>query len=141
KIIEAKPEWRSRLRRALFPEIDVPKALQTLAESQVQTNALLKRLDARMEKLEIGQEQLKTDVSTLKSDVSVLKADVKSLKTDNRTLKGKAQEQTYHNKADAIFGRYLRNGRKGANQVADLLYDSLENGQISDAEITQVLGA
>lgn len=34
KIIEAQPEWRSRLRRALFPEIDVPKALQSLAESQ-----------------------------------------------------------------------------------------------------------
>ena len=141
KIIETKPEWRGQLRRALFPEIDVPKALQMLAESQVQTNALLKRLDARVERLEIGQEQLKQDVGVLKQDVGVLKQDVGVLKRDMKSLKGKAQEQTYHNKADAIFGRYLRNGRKAANQVADLLYDNLENGQVSEAELTQVLAA
>ena len=62
KIIEAQPEWRSRLRRVLFPEIDIPKALQALAEAQLQTNALLKKMDARIERLEIGQEQLKQDV-------------------------------------------------------------------------------
>lgn len=57
------------------------------------------------------------------------------------SLEDLLEAQTYHLKADAIFGRYLRNGRKAANQVADLLYDSLENGQISEAELTQVLAA
>lgn len=134
KIIEAQPEWRSRLRRALFPEIDVPKALQSLAESQqallkaqLETTVALKRLETTTERLAIGQDQLRRDLNELKTDV--------------RKLKGKAQEQTYHNKADAIFGRYLRNGRKAASQIADALYDSLEKGQVSDAEITQVLAA
>ncbi len=127
KIIEVQPEWRSRLRRALFPEIDVAKALQTLAESQLQINALLKRIDARIERLETRVERVELGQTQLQKDV--------------KSLKGKAQEQTYHNKADAIFGRYLRNGRKAASQIADLLYDSLEQGQVSDAEITQVLAA
>jgi len=134
KIIEAQPEWRSRLRRALFPEIDVPKALQSLAESQqallkaqLDTTVALKRLETTTERLAIGQDQLRRELNELKTDV--------------RKLKGKAQEQTYHNKADAIFGRYLRNGRKAASQIADALYDSLEKGQVSDAEITQVLAA
>lgn len=134
KIIEAQPEWRSRLRRALFPEIDVAKALQTLAESQIQINALLKRIDARAERLETKVEHLDARVGRLEIGQTQLQRDV-------RSLKGKAQEQTYHNKADAIFGRYLRNGRKAASQIADALYDSLEKGQVSAAEITQVLAA
>ena len=59
KIIEAKPEWRSRLQRALFPEIDLPKAFQSLAASQAEMSSLLKRMDARVERLEIGYEQIK----------------------------------------------------------------------------------
>ena len=134
KIIEAQPEWRSRLRRALFPEIDLPKALQALAKAQVETNVALKRLETTVERLAIGQDQSRRDLEELKYDFKILKTDV-------GILKGKAQEQTYHNKADAIFGRYLRNGRKAANQIADLLYDGLENRQISEAEMTQVLAA
>ncbi len=162
KIIEAKPEWRSRLRRALFPEIDIPKAYQTLAESQAEMSSILKRLDTRVERLEIGQEQikqdvgvlkqdvgvlkqdvgiLKQDVGILKQDVGVLKRDVGVLKRDSANLKGKAQEQTYHNKADAIFGRYLRNGRKAGSWVADHLYAALLDEKVSEAEVEQVLAA
>ena len=141
KIIEAKPEWRSRLRRALFPEIDIPKAFQTLAESQAEMSSLLKRMDARIERLEIGQEQIKQDVGVLKQDVGVLKQDVTVLKRDSANLKGKAQEQTYHNKADAIFGRYLRNGRKAGSWVADHLYAALLDEKVSEAEVEQVLAA
>src|SRR5690349_15533827 len=49
------------------------------------------------------------------------------------------EAQTYHLKADMIFGRYLRNGDKATNYVADLLYDALVDGQISETEMTQVL--
>ena len=141
KIIEAKPEWRSRLQRALFPEIDIPKAFQTLAESQAEMSSILKRLDTRVERLEIGQEQIKQDVGVLKQDVGVLKQDVTVLKRDSANLKGKAQEQTYHNKADAIFGRYLRNGRKAGSWVADHLYAALLDEKVSEAEVEQVLAA
>lgn len=141
KIIEAKPEWRSRLQRALFPEIDLPKAFQSLAASQAEMSTLLKRMDARVERLEIGQEQLRQDVSVLKQDVNVLKQDVGVLKRDSATLKGRSLEQTYVNKATAIFGRYLRNGRTAANLVADQLYAALSDEKVSDAEVEQVLAS
>ena len=134
KIIEAKPEWRSRLQRALFPEIDLPKAFQSLAASQAEMSSLLKRMDARVERLEIGQEQIKQDVGVLKQDVGVLKR-------DSATLKGRSLEQTYVNKAAAIFGRYLRNGRTAANLVADQLYAALSDEKVSDAEVEQVLAS
>jgi len=155
KIIEAQPEWRGRLRRALFPEIDVPKALQALANAQAETNHAIKRLEATVERLAIGQEQLRQDVSVLKQDVSVLKQDVsvlkqdvgvlkqdsKELKTDVRALKGSSHERDYRDKADAIFGRYLRNGHRATNWVADQLHEALENDRISDADLHQVLAA
>ena len=50
-------------------------------------------------------------------------------------------EQTYHYKADAIFGRYLHNGHKVTNLVADQLYNAFEAERISDAEFRQVLAA
>ena len=141
KIIEAKPEWRSRLQRALFPEIDLPKAFQSLAASQAEMSSLLKRMDARVERLEIGYEQIKQDVGVLKQDVGVLKQDVGVLKRDSATLKGRSLEQTYVNKAAAIFGRYLRNGRTAANLVADQLYAALSDEKVSDAEVEQVLAS
>ena len=148
KIIEAKPEWRSRLQRALFPEIDLPKAFQSLAASQAEMSSLLKRMDARVERLEIGYEHikqdvgvLKQDVGVLKQDVGVLKQDVGVLKRDSATLKGRSLEQTYVNKAAAIFGRYLRNGRTAANLVADQLYAALSDEKVSDAEVEQVLAS
>jgi len=118
KIIEARPEWRSRLRRALFPEIDVPKALQALAEAQLRTEATLQRL-------EVGQKELKQDVSGLKRDVGI--------------LKGRSQEQDYYNKATSIFGRYLRKGHDASEAVADQLHEALQDGRITDAEYRQVL--
>src|SRR5437899_1684305 len=50
-------------------------------------------------------------------------------------------DQTSYYKADAIFGRYLRNGHKVTNSVADQLYDAFEAERISDAEFRQVLAA
>lgn len=59
-IVNTNPEWRRKLVKALFPEIDVPKALQELAEAQRRTEAGLQRLEklaaetfAQMGKIEI----------------------------------------------------------------------------------------
>jgi phage shock protein A len=260
RILEAQPEWRSRMRRALFPEIDVPKALERLSESTAALLASMRdlrdffesfksgqtslqqdtqdlkagqqELFQRTDRLEIGQQELrqelhtvkedvsvlktdvsvlktdvsvlktdvsvlktdvsvlktdvsvlktdvsvlktdvsvlktdvsvlktdvsvlKTDVSVLKTDVSVLKTDVSVLKTDVReiksemgvmrgdvgTLKGKVHEAFYRDKAGAIFGVYLRNGREVTNQIADQLHDAVGNGLITQDEFTQVLAA
>ncbi len=196
-IVETHPEWRRRLVRVLFPDIDVPKAFQNLAESQQRMDALLEHLntlygrsDKRMAHIESDVAELKSDVAVLKSDVTVLKSDVAVLKSDvaklkadvaklksdvaelkadvaelkadvallksdvavlktdmrevkhtQGELKGSVQELLYNNKANAIFGRYLKRGRDATNRIADQLHAAEEADQITEQEFTQVMAA
>jgi len=50
--LETQPEWRMELRRLLFPEalVDLPRALEELAEAQRQTEETLDRVTERMER-------------------------------------------------------------------------------------------
>jgi len=50
--LETQPEWRMELRRLLFPEalVDLPRALEELAEAQRQTEETLGRVTERMER-------------------------------------------------------------------------------------------
>jgi hypothetical protein len=84
---------------------------------------------------------LKEDMVVVKGDVSGLKEDHISIKRDVAQLKGDSFERIYHLKADAIFGRYLRNGQNVTNLVADRLQEALEQGQISETDFDQVLAA
>jgi hypothetical protein len=76
-----------------------------------------------------------------KDDVSGLKEDRISIKRDLAQLKDDSFERIYRLKADAIFGRYLRNGQNVTNLVADRLQEALEQGQISETDFDQVLAA
>jgi hypothetical protein len=132
RIIEAQPEWRSRLRRALFPEIDIPKALQELAEAQQRTGETLRALEATVARLATVQEQLTKTVNRLAVGQDKLIREV-------RDLKGLSHERTYRDKAIGIFGRLIRNGHDVTNWVADQLYEALEAGQVTDDDLRQVL--
>jgi cell division protein FtsB len=87
KILEARPEWRRKMVRVLFPEIDLAKALQELAEESKLTQAALRRLEETMSRFAIGQQRLETDVTVLKQDMTGLKQDVTVLKQDVTVLK------------------------------------------------------
>jgi uncharacterized protein YwgA len=52
RLLEATPEWRVQLLRVLFPEalLDLPRAVEALAEAQRRTQAALDRLTERMER-------------------------------------------------------------------------------------------
>jgi hypothetical protein len=140
-IIDTNLEWRSRLRRALFPEIDVAKALFELAEAQVRTEAGLQRLEKVVAEIAIAQTEMQRDLHTLKQDVGVLKQDVGVLKRDNGELKGLSLETYYRNRAPALFGRYLTKGRDATQRVVELLNKALAADQISDDEYDAVLAA
>jgi len=51
-LLETRPEWRMELRRLLFPEalVDLPRALEELAEAQRRTEETLNRVTERMER-------------------------------------------------------------------------------------------
>lgn len=44
RIINAYPQWRKQVRESLFPEIDLPKAFQELAEAQRETKQSVRKL-------------------------------------------------------------------------------------------------
>jgi len=71
----------------------------------------------------------------------VLKEDCKVLKADVAYLKDKSYENEYWNKADAIFGSLMRRGRNMTHDVADRLYDAVDSGDITEAQLTQVLAS
>jgi uncharacterized LabA/DUF88 family protein len=52
RILHTQPEWRAELLRVLFPEalVDLPRALEALAEAQRQTEKTLKEVTERMER-------------------------------------------------------------------------------------------
>lgn len=133
QIIETHPEWRRRLKRALF-DIDL--------------EASLARLSIEMEKLATTQNRQADDIEVLKGDVSVLKSDVSVLKSDNvvikrdlAELKGKSYENEYRFRASGIFGRFLLRGRDRTDDVAVQLHEAVAEKLISPAELTQVLSA
>lgn len=133
-IIEKQPEWRRRLQKALFPDIDIAKALQDLAETAQALRTMVERIDMRLTNVE-------HDVSVLKSDVSVLKKDVDILKKDSRWLKGDSVERKYRDSAAGLFGLFIKNGHDATNEIANALYAAVETGTISENDLTQVLAA
>jgi len=144
-IIETHPEWRRRLKRALF-DIDIEaalvkleKAVAELVETQRQHAAEMREISIQIRQiLEVQSRQAK-DMQTLKTDVSQLKTDVSQLKTDVGSLKGKAYEQEYRAKASGIFGNFIRRGRNRMDDIAEQLYDAVALGKISQAKRRKVL--
>jgi hypothetical protein len=171
RLLEAHPEWRRELRRVLFPEIDIPKALQELAEAQRRTEATVERLAAQMatgfmdataaretgfagaaaerqsivEQMETGFAQAAAErqsiVERMEAGFSEAAAERKAMKHDLGRLKGLAHEQFYRERAQALFGRYLTRGRDVTEQIADQLQTACQAGELAEEEYTQVLAA
>lgn len=134
QILETHPEWRRKLIKALFPEIDLPKALQELAESQQRLEAVIERLTTIYERLDTRALHLETGVAELKTDMGEVKYSLGD-------LKGSSHERDYRDKAISIFGRYLKRGRDVTSEVADQLQAAEDAGQVTEQEFDQVLAA
>jgi len=146
EFINVHPIWRQKLAQALFPDIDVAKAFQDLADVQRRTLELIQELTGRVSHIETDVSVLKTDVSVLKTDVSVLKADVSVLKRDMTQvkrdlthLKGFNYESRIIQRADAILGRFMRRGHDARNEIGLLLEEAEEQGLITEQEHDHVL--
>jgi uncharacterized coiled-coil DUF342 family protein len=87
RLLEEHPDWRRQLVKILFPDVDLPKALQELAEAQQRMNLALERLTVTQERLVTDVAGLKTDSAGLKTDTAEVKTDVAGLKTDVSELK------------------------------------------------------
>ncbi len=163
RITESHPEWRRKLRRALFPEIDVPRALQKLAEAHDRMDAAIERLtiqletgfaetaagftEAAAERKVMKQDtqdlatRMETGFTEASAERKTLRQDVNKLRQDVGTLKGLSHEQFYQFKSNAIFGRYLKRGQEATEWVADQLQEAQKAGKISYKAFDQVMAA
>ena len=236
RIVETRPAWRHRMVKALFPEVNVPKALQELAEQQCRTEATIQRLGERIEsgfaeataerktglaeaamdhkaleerveagfaeaaaerksgfaeaaaerrsmraaheslagrvesgfaeaaaareagfaeaaaerqslagRMETGFAEAAVERQSLagrmETGFAEAAADRKEIRRAVGELKGISHERTYRDKADAIFGSYLKRGRKVTSSVSEQLYDAIDAGTILEQEQRKVLAA
>ena len=144
QLLEANPDLRARLLRALFPEVflNLPRALEALAEAQRQTEEALERLAKRVEQgFAEAAEERRRGFAEAAEDRKRIWEEIKILKKDVRDLKGDAREVFYRQRAAGIFGRWVRRGTDVTNDVADRLQEALDSGRISEEEYLHALAS
>ena len=148
--INTHPQWRDRLLKALFPDLDIAKAFQQLAEVQHKNQLVLQALTERVGHIETDVAVLKTDVAVLKTDVSILTNRVETgfaavaaeqavLRRDVAQVKGYNYESRIIQHADAILGRFIRRGHNARNELGLLLEDAEDEGLITEQEHDRVM--
>jgi len=141
EIVNTNPEWRRKLVKALFPEIDLPKALQELIESNRLMRAQLGDVEARLERMEAWQGHTDTRLERMEAWQGHTDTRLGRMERDLAALKGDNYESNFERKADAIFGGILKRGRNSRQEVIAQLDQAEEIGQLSEREYTQVLAA
>jgi len=86
-IINTRPEWRQRLRKSLFPEIDLPKAFQELAKAQQRTEASIQRLTIRMDQLTAHVGEIKRTQDEMKRTQDQMKRSQDEMKRSQDEMK------------------------------------------------------
>ncbi len=154
-IINNHPDWRRKLVKALFPEIDLPKALQELIESNRLLRAQLGDVDARLARMEDRQARMEDRQDRMEGQL--IRIEGRQDKMDHRLdriettvtrldrsvaeLKGDNYESNFVRKADAILGTFVRRGHDGRQEIATKLEVAEAENQISDEDYTQVMAA
>jgi len=169
RILHTQPEWRAELLRVLFPEalVDLPRALEALAEAQRQTEKTLKEVTERMERgfaeaaadrqriwenierlterMERGFAEAAADRQriweAMQQGFAEAAADRQVMRQDIGELKGFAREWFYRYRAASIFGRLLSAGQDATQEVAQQLRTAQQAGRISAEEYQRVLDA
>ncbi len=154
-IINTHPEWRQKLVKALFPEIDVAKALQELIETNRQMRVQLGDIDARLAEIDARQarmEERQTHMEERQTRMEDWQTHTEDWKTDTTRrlvhierdigdLKGDNYENGFIRRADAIFGLFLRRGHDARPEIANQLEAAEEAGQIKSSDYDLVIVA
>ena len=139
--MQARPEWRADLRRVVLTD-ELLALPEQVARLQVETDRRFhelaeaqRRTEERVAALAEAQNRINEQIAALTRVVYALTEDVRVLKIDVGDLKGDNLERRYREKAPAYFGRLVRRMRVlSAEELAGLLEDAVEQGQLTDAE-------
>jgi hypothetical protein len=141
RLLQARPEWRADLRRVVLTE-ELLALPEQIARLQVETDRRFhelaeaqRRTEERVAALVEAQNRINEQIAALTRVVYALTEDVRVLKVDVGDLKGDNLERRYREKAPAYFGRLVRRMRVlSAEELAGLLEDAVEQGQLTEAE-------
>ena len=169
RILHTQPEWRAELLRVLFPEalVDLPRALEELAEAQRRTEETLDRVTERMERgfaeaaadreriwetMQQGFAEAAVDRKRIWENIEQLTermergfaeaaAERAEMRQDIGVLKGSTKESFYRDRAAAIFGRLLKAGQDATQEVVQRLRAAQQENRVSAEEYQSVLNA
>ena len=141
RLLQARPEWRADLRRVVLTD-ELLALPEQIARLQVETDRRFhelaeaqRRTEERVAALVEVQNRINEQIAALTRVVYALTEDVRVLKIDVGDLKGDNLERRYREKAPAYFGRLVRRMRVlSAEELAGLLEDAVEQGQLTEAE-------
>jgi hypothetical protein len=141
RLLQARPEWRADLRRVVLTD-ELLALPEQIARLQVETDRRFhelaeaqRRTEERVAALAEAQNRINEQIAALTRVVYALTEDVRVLKIDVGDLKGDNLERRYREKAPAYFGRLVRRMRVlSAEELAELLEDAVEQGQLTEAE-------
>jgi hypothetical protein len=141
RLLQARPEWRADLRRVVLTD-ELLALPEQVARLQVETDRRFhelaeaqRRTEERVAALAEAQNRINEQIAALTRVVYALTEDVRVLKIDVGDLKGDNLERRYREKAPAYFGRLVRRMRVlSAEELAGLLEDAVEQGQLTEAE-------
>ncbi len=138
RILRSNDDIRRQVKQALFPGIDLESALQELIELNKRHDERLTRVEKTLEEMQAANAQRAKQVDKRFEQIDKR---FDRLEHDVNFMKGKLFETEYAIKAASIFGSFLRRGRDGTNDVADRLYDMIDQGSVTIEDIDQVLAA
>jgi hypothetical protein len=141
RLLQARPEWRADLRRVVLTD-ELLALPEQIARLQVETDRRFhelaeaqRRTEERVAALAEAQNRINEQIAALTRVVYALTEDVRVLKIDVGDLKGDNLERRYRERAPAYFGRLVRRMHVlSAEELAGLLEDAVEQGQLTDAE-------
>lgn len=140
RVLRENPEWKEEVRRELLGEeiLSLPalvrqnsEAIDRLAEQMTRSEARLKGVEARLEGVETRLRGVETGLQALRYDFGVLGGDVGQ-------LKGYALEARFRERADGIFGRWIRRVKVVKPRDLAAFEAADDAGRISEAEALAV---
>jgi hypothetical protein len=152
RLIEARPEWRTELRRLVLIDelLAMPEQLAELrAHSEQQFIALVEaqqRTETRLTTLAEAQQHLETQMTTLTGQVTTLTVQVTALTRTVQTLvddvgelKGQSLEAMYRSKGHAYFSRLLRRPHVlTPDELTALIEDARDRGVLSEVDAREL---
>jgi hypothetical protein len=142
RILEERPEWRAELRRLVLTDelLTLPELVRALTEAQRRTEERLAALIEVQQRTEERVAALEERFAVLIEVQQHMDRRLDTLTNDMAGVKGVVLEIRYRERAFAYFAPLLRRTRLlSGDEIQPLLEEAIAQGQLSEAEVDDIL--